>query len=909
MKKIHLQVNGVSQELEVKREETLLHLLRQQLGLTGTKQGCGKGVCGSCVVLVDGKPVRSCRKKASLLDGAEVTTVEGLQSDGEFHPLQEAFVRHGAVQCGYCTPGMLMEMVSFLRHFPHPTERQIREALKGHLCRCTGYQQIVEAVLDVSQGFSKRNESQDSVASSIGGSPPKPDAWDKVTGKSLYTADIPLTSPLFAAVVRSDRPHARIVSVHVPKSEEIEGLVRVFTSQDIPGENAYGKAVRDQPVLCEKKVRFVGDPVALVVAETEEEAREAASRVHVVYEELDPCLSPLQALDENAEPIHEKGNIAASYNWETGDVENAFKKTSVIVENYFETPRVEHGVLEQEAALAYPEEDVMVVVGPTQNVFFDRREIAHVLGLERDRIRVVQPAVGASFGKREDLFGQILCALAAYHLKRAVRMNFTREESFAYTTKRHPFKIWMKLAAQEDGILLALDARILADTGAYASWAPNIIRKAASLATGPYFIPNVHIEATAVYTNQVPSGAMRGYGAPQVAFACESQVDELARQLGMDPMSLRRKNALREGVVSSTGQAMTSSVGLLKTMEEAERAAGPKPERGSGPRVRGRGAASILYGIGYGHGIPDIGSAIAELSLEGKLLLRVGCVDYGQGAQSVLTQIAGEVLGVPPGCIQYVQPDTQGTPDSGSTVASRQTYMSGNAVKMAFDRLRQGMLETLSTQWDVSPEEIHLSSEGASTKKHVANWKQVHHWMKKQDQKTSRQARFRAESTPIRKGEGKPYWPYAFATHIADVLVDTETGEICVERIIAAHDVGKAIHRQNVRGQILGGVSMGLGFALWEDFQVENGVSRSLNFDTYRIPRAADMPEIIPLIVEEEEPTGPFGAKGVGEPPTVAVAPAVANAVRDAIGIRVTELPLTPKRILQAFRTSDQRDA
>ncbi|MFH1464959.1 MAG: molybdopterin cofactor-binding domain-containing protein [Pseudomonadota bacterium] len=905
---LEISVNGRLHALRVPPEARLLDVLREQLGLTGAKEGCGRGECGACTVLLDGTPVNSCLVPAFQAQGREVVTVEGLGRPGALGPVQEAFVRHGAIQCGYCTPGMVVAVDAMRREGHSSDEAAIRARLSGNTCRCTGYTGIVDAareVLDAEPG----GMVPAAAPYRVGESAPRVDAEEKVTGCCRFTADLPVpVGCLHGVTVRAERVHARLLAVHVDEALRVPGVVRVLTAADVPGELLYGNAVNDQPVLASDEVRFWGEAVAVVLAESLQAAREGAARVVLELEDLPPVLSAEEALAVGAPALHPVGNLLVDLHLLRGEPEPALAAAPVVIERRYRTQAQEHLYLEPEAALATPDPDGGITVrAPSQNVFFDRHHLCRTLGLDKQLVRVIQQPTGAAFGGREDLYGQIHAALGALLTRRPVRIVWSREETQVASTKRHPSTVTIRGGADAEGNLLGLDIDVLFDTGAYASWAPNIARKALVHAAGPYDVPHVRVRVRSVYTNNGFSGAFRGFGAPQVAFAMESFVDELAQAAGLDRVAFRRRNHLAVGRITATQQVIAGSCGLAACLEQAleratelDRTREPPP-----PHIRrGRGVSTIHYGIGYGNAIPDIGSAVVELLPGGRFGVRCGAIDYGQGALTVFTQIAGQVLGVDGARIEVRSGHSVETPDSGSTVASRQTYVSGEAVRQAADRLRQALLAFAAGHFGVDEGSLVLGEEGVAAGERVlCDLGALHELAAAAGVRLSRQARFRASTTKLdlATGAGDAYWPYAFAAHVADVEVDVRTGRVQLISLVAAHDVGRAINPRMVEGQIAGGATQGLGFALLEEHRLERGVPRTRNMDTYRVPGPCDVPLIVPVIVEDPEPTGPFGAKGVGEPVLVAVAPAVANAVYDAVGVRIRELPISPERVLAAL--------
>ncbi len=902
---ITMTINGVPRTIRTPPDRRLLDLLRDDLGLTGTKEGCGCGECGACTVLVDGALVNACLLLAAQADGASITTVEGLGTPESPSVVQAAFVAETASQCGYSTPGMVVAVTKLLEDHPEASRDEARRHLSGNLCRCTGYRQILNAVERARSG----HVTFPAGADGVGRSAWRVDALDKVTGRTRYAADLPWPEGLLHGVtVRSTEVHARLVEVRTGRALAMPGVVRVLTSKDIPGETHFGNATPDQPVLVVDHIRFYGEAIAVVLAESLEAARDGAAAVEVVTEPLPPVTSPEAALADGAPLLHPDGNLAVHHRLSRGDARAAMARADVVVERTYRTPAQEHVCLEPEVAVAYPDGAGGVTVkAPSQNVFFDRHHIARALGLSKNRVRMIQTPTGAAFGGREDVYAHTHAALGAVLTGRPTRIVWTREESQVATTKRHPAVMQYKAGLSSNGKILAMEIRVLADTGAYQSWAPNIGRKMLVHATGPYDVENVSTDIRMAYTNNGISGAFRGFGATQVLFAAECFADELATAAGLSPVAFRRLNHLAIGRTTATGQKITGSCGLAECMDravaEAERMASLRPPPPPGT-VRGRGLSTIYYGIGYGNAIPDIGSAIVELLPEGMFQVRCGAVEYGQGLLTVFTQIAAEVLGVGRGHIRVMTGDSAETPDSGSTVASRQTYVSGEAVRRAAERLRTELLEFAAQHWQRRLDRLTFTSDGLAAGGDIlCSLEAFHRICVEKGVRTRRQARFKASSTrlDLETGQGNAYWPYAFAAHVAGVEVDTRTGNVRVISIVAAHDVGKAINPAMVEGQIAGGAAQGLGFALFENHRFDNGVPLTRNLDTYRIPGFTDMPDVVPILVEEPEPTGPFGAKGVGEPVLVALPPAIANAVAAATGKRFRELPILPEDVRRAL--------
>ncbi|MBU1748012.1 MAG: molybdopterin-dependent oxidoreductase, partial [Chloroflexi bacterium] len=618
---IHLTVNGTPRQVEIEPRTMLLDVLREDLGLTGTKNGCGQGHCGACTVIMNGKAVRSCVTLARRADGAAIETIEGLAQDGELHPLQRAFVDQGAVQCGFCTPGMIMAAKALLDANPTPTEADIEQALKRNLCRCTGYAKIVEAIQVAAGQRSAPEAAPDGRQSAVVGQRmPRPDAVAKVTGAAIFAADYRFPDMLYARVLRSAHPHARVLGIDTSLAGTAPGVVAVLTAVDVPGRPNHGVSRHDWPVLVAVGgvVRYRGDALAVVVAETEAQAEAALEHIAVEYEPLPAILSSEEARRPDAPHLHPGGNLLKHTHVERGDVDAAFKQADVVIEQVYHTPATDHAFLEPEAAVAVPTAGGVTVYAGSQIPFKDQAQIAASLALPLEKVRVVHPAVGGAFGGKEDISGQIHAALAAVVTGRPVKLVYTRSDSLRYHPKRHATTIHYKTGATRDGKLVAVAVEILGDTGAYASLGEFVMARTATHAAGPYDVPNVRLDSYALFTNNPPAGALRGFGVPQSCFACETQMDMLAERLGLDPLELRRRNSVRVGSTLPTGQVLRESVGLLETIERVEQAmrAAPVDDRPADPtRRRGWGVACAFKNVGLGGPLPDSAGADVELTL------------------------------------------------------------------------------------------------------------------------------------------------------------------------------------------------------------------------------------------------------------------------------------------------------
>ncbi len=741
---------------------------------------------------------------------------------------------------------------------------------------------------------------------SVGQSIPKIGLQKRLRGEPIFSADLKLEDPLTLKVLRSTQAHARIKKIDSEKACEIKGIVRILTAADIPGKNRTGIINKDQPLLADDKVRSIGEPVALVAAETEAAAEQALNAIQVTYAELPAVFGPDEALAPGAPKIHEKGNLLFTRKIKKGDVETAFEQCAAVIEKSYRTGHIEHSYLEPDAGAGYVDyDDSLVIFASTQNPHYDHSEVVSLLGLEDRQVRIIQAATGGGFGSKLDMNVQGLIGLALYHLKRPVRIVYSREEVYLATAKRHPLKMKIKTGADRSGRLLAMQAVITCDTGAYASYGIPVASRSAVHATGPYEIENVDIQTHCVYTNNPFSGAMRGFGTPQMAIAHESQMDLLAQELGIHPLEMRRINALKLNSVTATGQQLTASVGIDECLDAiqpyVEQAQSQwLKESDASHMKRGMGIGCMWYGIGN-TGVQNPSTARITLDKNGRITLFTGCAELGQGSTTVLAQIAAETLGLAPETIRMVVADTKCTTNAGATSASRQTYISGNAVKDAAEKLADVLLTEAVNKLKVPKAALRLES-GFVRDSAESDNKVEFAWLAQRLHKKGLPLTWKGFFDPETvlldpdTGQGVPYATYAYACQLALVNVDTLTGEVQVEKIVAAHDVGKAIHPENVKGQICGGVAMGMGFALMEAFVP----GQTLSFKDYLIPTCADMPEIIPIIIESPEPTGPFGAKGVGEPALIPTAPAIVNALANALGKRIYDLPANLERVLDA---------
>ena len=745
---------------------------------------------------------------------------------------------------------------------------------------------------------------------------------DKVTGKLMYGADYLQDGFLQGKILRSPHPHAIIKSIDIEKAKELQGVVAVLTAKDVPGRNGFGAILPDQPVICGDKVRYVGDGVALVAAETEEIAHEALSLIRVEYEVLPAVFDPRDALKTDAPKVHESGNLLQKNKLRKGNVEKGFEEADIILERTYQVPFLEHAYLEPDVTLATPQRDgTMLVEGPMQAPFTVRRNLAAVLGVPVNMVRVRQIHMGGGFGGKEDSPIDIGCraAVLAHHTGRPVRIALEREEITIQTCKRHPMIMEVKIGAGKDGKLLAFEGVIYDEQGAYAGLGPLIPPAGGShihsmvMMPGPYEIPHAKVDAYLCYTNHPYGGAMRGFGAPQVHIAHEQMIDELAGELGLDPFEVRHINAFRLGSATATGQVLDQSVGLLDTLEACAEAFRWKERFGKNEYVDAESSKRRGVGIGMGWYRTSIGTAgdgcgaNVYVHEDGSVLLYSGITEMGQGAFTVLPQICAEELGVAMEDVRLVKPDKDQVPESGPTVGSRSTTLMGNAIIMAARQVKSSILEMASEMLLVPVERLEAKNrliyDREDTHKSLA-FKEVAARCMAMGKRLIGQGWWTppAASLDPETGQGSPYFVYTYSTHMAEVLVDVETGEVDVTDYVAAFDVGKAINPKALEGQIEGGVAMGLGYALMEEVAMVDGIPQNLNLQDYLVPTALDMPDIKPIVLEVENKLGPYGAKGIGEMPNIPATPAILNAIADACGGRVRSLPADPERVFMAIR-------
>lgn len=986
--KVTLWLNGKEVHLETWPSQTLLAALREN-GFVSLKHGCETGECGACTVLLDGQPVNSCVMLAAQAAGRSITTVEGIggaqqrgwRGSEPLHVLQQAFVETGAIQCGYCTPGMVLAAKALLDREPNPNETQVREELTGVLCRCTGYLKPVQAVLRAAAILRgeevppiaeeaipappglfrplQREEFEPPMVTGgdggtllrtsplptivvaeerereyVGKPEPKVDAYKLVQGKPAFTDDVEMRGMLIGKLLLSPHAHAIIKRIDVSKARALLGVHAVLTYQDIP-RVAYTTAGQSYPepgphdnFSLDYKVRWVGDRVAAVAAETEEIARQALDLIEVEYEVLPAILDPREAMKPGAPLIHDEPeswhiedkqrNLAAVIDWELGDVEAAFAQADYIFEDTYYSPKVQQAPIEPHIVITWwDENDRLVIRTSTQVPFHVRRILAPVLGLPEKRIRVIKPRIGGGFGSKQEVLIEDICAHLTIATGRPVKMEYTREEEFIASRTRHPMYITLKTGVMKDGTIIANAMYVLSDTGGSGTHGMTVAGNTGHKAMALYNAPNIKFHADVVYTNKVPSGAFRGYGVPQGFWALETHMEHIARSLGLDPLEFRLKNAIKDGdehpvsKIWSEGREGVAEIihtcGLEECVRQGaaairwhERFGNPEWHEVPGkPHLRrGIGVAMVMQGTA----IPnlDMGAASIKMNDDGSFNLLVGATDLGTGSDTVLTQMAAEVLGCPPEDFITYSSDTDFTPFDKGAYASSTTYVSGRAVVLAAEKVAAQIREVAARMISreggaVRPEELTLRNravwapDGRKVTLREVALNSLH---------TERQHQIMATASYV-----SPESPPPFAAQFATVTVDTETGQVTVDELVMAVDAGVIINPVTASGQVEGGMVQAAGMGLCEELAYdEQGRIVNPRFGPYWIFRADDVPRLTTIFVETYEESGPFGAKAVAEIPLDGAAPAITNAVYDAVGIRIKEAPLYPEKVWRALQ-------
>ncbi|CAA7601036.1 Aldehyde oxidase and xanthine dehydrogenase, a/b hammerhead domain protein [Acididesulfobacillus acetoxydans] len=902
-----ITVNGKRWEGEVGAKETLLDFLRERLNLTGTKCGCRSGDCGACKVLLDGEAVNSCTLLVKNLSGKTVLTIEGLAVGDNLHPVQKAFVEKGAIQCGFCTPGMVIQSVALLRKNPLPTEKEIVEALDNNLCRCTGYKKIIEAVqaaasenerikvsLERNTPPGRQPETEKSRWQGVGARLPNLNARAKVTGRTKYLSDLRFPDLVYGKILYSPQAHARIRSIDTRAAEALPGVLAVATCLNTPSV-LYNSALRyerhglpaDERIF-PPVVRYVGDRVAAAAALTPEVAAQALSLIKVDYEVLPAVFDAEEALRPEAPRLQAGGNLVREIKVEAGRVALGMAASAYVFEDRIHTPRPHHLALELHACVAQFDPDGKLTVwSTTQNIFAYRVLLAHIFSLPLHKVRVIKPPSGGAFGGKLEMTIEPVAAVLSQMCSRPVKIELTRRETMVSTRTRHAAVVEIKTGVQKDGRILAQEIKVIANTGAYTSSAINVLSAMGDKAFKQYRIPNLTYLGYPVLTNTPVAGAMRGYGSPQLVLAREIHLDRVAKALHLDPVEFRRRNLVQPGDINPKNGESLGGCYPLPCLEEGAEVFGWADWQSPvlPPHIkRGIGMAVGLHGSGVYPVHADVSTVTIKLNEDGTGILGTGAQDLGQGSDTVLAQIACQILGMDLADWTLVSADTELTPWDVGTYASRVTWVAGQAAKLCAEKIADQIKDKAAEVLKAAKDELRLADHKIiSTRGEVLLLKDVVWRIQQEDGRElmathTHKAAFNAVS---------------YGADFAEVEVDTMNEQVKVLRLVAVHDVGKALNPLLVEGQIEGGVQMGLGYALWEDLKLNaSGRVTNPSLKRYRMAKAADMPELTVRLVERGEELGAFGAKSIGECATVPVAPAIVNAVVNAIGRNIDVLPL-----------------
>ncbi len=837
-------VNG--QTVTVEKNQKLLRYLRDTLRLTSVKDGCSEGACGTCHVLIDGKPTKACIPQTDKLEGKSVLTVEGL-SDFEKEVYTYAFGHAGAVQCGFCIPGMVISAKGLLDQNPDPTREEAAFAIRNNICRCTGYVKIIDGILLAARLLREGVIPEEPQDWSLGARVPRVDVREKVLGTGKYPDDVYLDGMIYGSAVRSQYPRARVLAIHTEEARALPGVVGIYTAEDIPGQNKVGHLVKDWDTMIPvgEITHYLGDAICLVAAETPELLAQAKALVRVDYEVLQPVCSPQEAMAPDAPLVHRSGNLLAHKHIQRGNPAEAIAKSRYVLTQRFQTPWTEHAFLEPECAVAYPEGDGVMILSTDQGAYDTQHETMGMLGLRAEQVKVQNLLVGGGFGGKEDVTVQHHAALIAYLSKRPVKVKLTRAESLLIHPKRHPMEMEFSLGCDENGIIQGVAAEVIADTGAYASLGGPVLERACTHAAGPYNYQNFEIDGWAYYTNNPPAGAFRGFGVTQTCFCIETLLNQMADLVGISPWEIRYRNAIRPGQELPNGQIVDASTGLVETLEAV------KPYYDAAKFV---GIGCAMKNAGVGVGIPDTGR-VRLLVEHGKVSIYAGASCIGQGLGTVLVQMVCDQTGLRRDQVTYQRSNTFCAPDSGTTSGSRQTLFTGEACRRACQDLREDLrsqplerLEGREYYGEYLGKTDPLGADVPNPVSHIA---------------------------------------YGYATQIC---ILNEDGRI--ERIVAAHDVGKAVNPTSIEGQIQGGVVMSMGYALTERYPLEQ-CKPLAKYGTLGLFRANQIPEIEPLIIEKAGLNVACGAIGIGEITSIPTAPAIADAYFRYDGKLRTSLPLS----------------
>ncbi len=931
MKGLKLTVNGKAHEVLVSEHEMLSDVIREKIGLTGTKIGCSQGSCGACTVLVNNKPVLSCITPALRFENANITTVEGISQNGELHKLQQKFVEKGAIQCGFCTPGMVMTSLDFVNKNPKARIDEIKEALSGNVCRCTGYKKIIEAVADYVNSTGIANERSNTVDEGIASLPlamtngvgkgrPYIDAVKKVQGIADYADDYKIKDALHCKFLRSIYPHARIEKIVISDAMKIPGVRYIATGNEIPVKFGVLPISQDETAMAIEKTRYVGEIVAAVAADSEEIAEDACKNIFVEYSPMKSFLEIDDSINDigRNEKIHAhtkfNNNIHKKAELRFGNQEDGLSQAEVVSKMSFEMEGLNHGFTEPHAATAYWDENGLTLITATQVTHYVHRTLAKVLEVPLSKVRVIKPHVGGAFGGKSDPFPhEIIIAHLSRKTGKPVRVRLSREEVFLTNHGRHPSRMKLQLGASKDGTLKVLDADIAIDGGAYGSFGVVTSYYNGALLQAPYKLNNFGFRTYRVYTNKPQCGAMRGHGAVNSRFAVESLIDDIARKIKMDPVELRMKNFLDPHTLT-VGQYRITSNG---SSESLQKVAGQSDWKNKHQKCE------YGHGFGVGCGFYISGSALPiirnelpqttvhlKLDFDGRVLITSGANDIGQGSDTMLAIIAAEVLGISMDKIFVLAADTLLTPVELGSYSSRVTFMVGNAAKEAAMKMRKEILDCIAKRKNVPADELTMAED-----KVFSNDKSVDlTWMEAVDIATAKRGAFSVSGWYISpklggdfKGAGAGLSPsYSFGACVAEVKVNPKTGNMKLLNVWGAHDCGKAINPLAVEGQLEGSWHMGIGQALFEEMKYHEGLILNNNFLNYKIPTSLDTPNFQTNIIETNDPEGPFGAKECGEGALHPVIPAIANAIYDAVGVRITKLPIKAEDVLLLIKEKEK---
>lgn len=926
-------VNGKQIQCEPKEGgQRLLEFLREDMKLTGTKCGCDEKACGACTVLVDGEAKRSCTLQVSQMEGKQVITVEGLADGDKLDPVQEAFMEYNAVQCGFCTPGLLMATHGLLKKNPDPTEEEIVKALRINLCRCGTYPRVIQAVKKAAAVLRGENPEPyepldlSENGSFIGKSMPRKDLPDKLTGKTKFFGDYYFDNMLYGKAVYPPYPHAEILSIDTSEAYKVPGVELVLTAKDVPGSNRFGVLCKDQQVFCEKRVKYIGDTVAVVFADSPESAEKGAAAVKVEYQELPGVFSIEEALRPDAPVIPdadtqpspmayvaaEKGNICKEAYLHRGNVEQAFAECDVVLERTFHTKAEEHAWIEVDGAIAcYDENHTLCVYAPNQSPFADRDQLAEILGLPKEEVRILHMPAGGAFGGKTELTVHAPVAIATMKTGRPARMVLSRKDSLRTHPKRHPYDMTYKVGANKDGKILAMKANLISDSGAYASWTPRVLEQGMSYSTGPYYIPNLDLEMKGIYTNNMVKGAMRGFGAIQSHFGSECMIDIVADELGIDPIEIREINGLERGLPMTTGQILTDNIGIdyKNTLKDAKRIIHTKlqpmmeREREKG-NIVGIGVASGWRSVAGGLGPDENAGAIFELMPDGRISYRIACTEMGQGTHTSLAQIASEVTGIDWQDYDIIAGDTKNVPFGGGVMASRGLFLWGHPTIEAGKKFKKALLEKAGEVLHLAPETLTIEKSIVKDRKTGKEYLSLKELVKKTGNIRTEVDFYLPKTCPVLPNanedgkidpkEYRPHHTVAYNTTVAVVRIEPVKGNVELLYMGAISDGGQIINPDSACVQIEGALIMGTAYGMTNDFKIEKGFNVADTISKTKIPRIDALPKEMEVIFSKaEDPTGPFGSKGVAEIGILTPAPAICNAIYDAVGVRILELPVS----------------